>query len=40
MKTILTLLAALVLTVLIRAALVTFSITVDDEWDGEIRVEY
>jgi hypothetical protein len=24
----------------IRAALVTFSITVDDEWDGEIRVEY
>jgi hypothetical protein len=24
----------------IRAALVTFTITVDDEWDGEIRVEY
>ncbi len=24
----------------IRAALVTFSITIDDEWDGEIRVEY
>ena len=24
----------------IRAALVTFSITVDDEWDGEIHLEY
>ena len=24
----------------IRAALVTFTITVDDEWDGEIHLEY